>query len=108
VVANRLRGAGMFDTDDLHLFDAFAAQTSVAVQNTRLGHRLRQQAFQDNLTALANRALFMDRLEHALPRRERHDESLAVLFLDLDDFKEINDSLGHMAGDELLARVADR
>ena len=108
VVANRLRGAGMFDTDDLHLFDAFAAQTSVAVQNTRLGHRLRQQAFQDTLTDLANRALFMDRLEHALTRRERHEESLAVLFLDLDDFKEINDSLGHMAGDELLARVADR
>ncbi|HEY6782437.1 MAG TPA: EAL domain-containing protein [Candidatus Dormibacteraeota bacterium] len=108
VVANRLRGAGTFDTDDLHLFDAFAAQTSVAVQNTRLGHRLRQQAFHDTLTDLANRALFMDRLEHALTRRERHDESLAVLFLDLDDFKEINDSLGHMAGDELLARVADR
>ena len=108
VVANRLNGAGSFDTDDLHLFHAFAAQTSVAVQNSRLGHRLRQQAFHDTLTDLANRALFMDRLEHALTRRERHDESLAVLFLDLDDFKEINDSLGHMAGDELLARVADR
>ncbi len=108
VVANRLSDVGTFDTDDLHLFDAFAAQTSVAVQNTRLGQRLRQQAFHDTLTDLANRALFMDRLEHALTRRERHDESLAVMFLDLDDFKEINDSLGHMAGDELLARVADR
>ena len=108
VVANRLSDVGTFDTEDLHLFDAFAAQTSVAVQNTRLGHRLRQQAFHDTLTDLANRALFMDRLEHALTRRERHDESLAVMFLDLDDFKEINDSLGHMAGDELLARVADR
>jgi diguanylate cyclase (GGDEF)-like protein len=108
VVANRLSDVGTFDTDDLHLFDAFAAQTSVAVQNTRLGYRLRQQAFHDTLTDLANRALFMDRLEHALTRRERHDESLAVMFLDLDDFKEINDSLGHMAGDELLARVADR
>jgi diguanylate cyclase (GGDEF)-like protein len=108
VVANRLSDDGTFDNEDLHLFDAFAAQTSVAVQNTRLGHRLRQQAFHDTLTDLANRALFMDRLEHALTRRERHDESLAVMFLDLDDFKEINDSLGHMAGDELLARVADR
>jgi diguanylate cyclase (GGDEF)-like protein len=108
VVANRLSDVGTFDTDDLHLFDAFAAQTSVAVQNTRLGHRLRQQAFHDTLTDLANRALFMDRLEHALTRRERHDEALAVMFLDLDDFKEINDSLGHMAGDELLAMVADR
>jgi diguanylate cyclase (GGDEF)-like protein len=108
IVANRMNGVGTFDNDDLHLFDAFAAQTSVAVQNTRLGHRLRQQAFHDTMTDLANRALFMDRLEHALTRRERHDESLAVMFLDLDDFKEINDSLGHMAGDELLARVADR
>jgi diguanylate cyclase (GGDEF)-like protein len=108
VVANRLSDVGTFDTDDLELFVAFAAQTSVAVQNTRLGHRLRQQAFHDTLTDLANRALFMDRLEHALTRRERHDESLAVMFLDLDDFKEINDSLGHVAGDELLARVADR
>jgi diguanylate cyclase (GGDEF)-like protein len=108
VVANRLSDSGTFDSEDLHLFDAFAAQTSVAVQNTRLGHRLRQQAFHDTLTDLANRALFMDRLEHALTRRERHDESLAVMFLDLDDFKEINDSLGHAAGDELLARVADR
>ncbi len=108
VVANRLSDVGTFDTEDLHLFDAFAAQTSVAVQNTRLGYRLRQQAFHDPITDLANRALFMDRLEHALTRRERHDESLAVMFLDLDDFKEINDSLGHVAGDELLSRVADR
>jgi diguanylate cyclase (GGDEF)-like protein len=108
VVANRLSDVDTFDTDDLQLFDAFAAQTSVAVQNTRLGHRLRQQTLHDPITDLANRALFMDRLEHALTRRERHDESLAVMFLDLDDFKEINDSLGHAAGDELLSKVAER
>ncbi len=108
VVANRLSDVEMFDSDDLRLFDAFAAQTSVAVQNTRLGHRLRVQAFHDTVTDLANRALFMDRLEHALTRRERDNESLAVMFLDLDDFKEINDSLGHVAGDELLMHVAAR
>ena len=108
VVANRLSDVGTFDNDELHLFDAFAAQISAAVQNTRLGNRLHQQAFHDTLTDLANRALFMDRLEHALTRRERREESLAVMFLDLDDFKEINDSLGHMAGDELLASVAER
>ena len=107
IVANRLSDLGTFGGDDLRDFDAYAAQITVAVQNTSLGDRLHRQAFYDTLTGLSNRALFMDRLEHALTRRERHGELLAVIFLDLDNFKEINDSLGHMAGDELLARVAD-
>src|SRR5438132_13181208 len=108
VVGNRLSDVSTFDADDLALFEAFAAQTSVAVQNTRLGHRLKQQAFADPITNLANRALFMDRLEHALTRREHRGELLAVIFLDLDDFKTVNDSLGHAAGDELLCAVGDR
>ena len=115
VVANRHSDAGTFDADDLPLFDAFAAQIGVVVQNTRLGQqntnlgdRLHQQAFHDTVSGLPNRALFMDRLEHALTRRGRQDASLAVMFLDLDDFKTVNDSLGHVAGDELLAKVADR
>ncbi len=68
--------------------------------------QLRHQAFHDALTGLANRALFEDRLRHALAGSLRTRRALAVLFLDVDDFKTINDSLGHRAGDVLLNGVA--
>jgi diguanylate cyclase (GGDEF)-like protein/PAS domain S-box-containing protein len=73
----------------------------------RLEEELSYQAFHDSLTGLANKALFQDRLQHAVARNERTGSHLAVLFLDLDNFKTINDSLGHAAGDEMLGRVAE-
>ena len=70
--------------------------------------RLEHLAFHDPLTDLANRALFRERVENALRARAHEQAPFAVLFLDLDDFKKVNDSLGHTAGDELLAAVAGR
>jgi len=73
-----------------------------------LEDELKRQAFHDSLTGLANRALFADRLQHAISRAERMPTTLAVLFVDLDDFKTVNDSLGHSEGDLLLIAVAER
>jgi diguanylate cyclase (GGDEF)-like protein/PAS domain S-box-containing protein len=73
-----------------------------------LEEQLAHQASHDALTGLANRALFRDRLQHALARGVRHGEPTSILFLDLDDFKTVNDSLGHSAGDEMLVAVGER
>jgi diguanylate cyclase (GGDEF)-like protein/PAS domain S-box-containing protein len=73
-----------------------------------LEEQLAHQAFHDALTGLANRSLFAERVAHAIERGVRRKHLFAVLFIDLDDFKTVNDSLGHAAGDELLVAVADR
>ena len=72
----------------------------------RLEDELEYRAFHDSLTGLANKALFQDRLDHALARIGQTGSHLAVLFIDLDDFKTVNDSLGHGEGDQLLKGVA--
>jgi len=77
-------------------------------ERRQLADELHRRAFRDELTGLANRALFTDRLHHALLRRPDPARDVAVIFIDLDDFKTINDSLGHQAGDALLTQVAAR
>ncbi|GIU86158.1 MAG: hypothetical protein KatS3mg009_0673 [Acidimicrobiia bacterium] len=78
--------------------------TARKVLETELEHK----ALRDDLTGLPNRALFMDRLQHALTRLGRSRSRIAAMFVDLDDFKAVNDGLGHAAGDALLVAVAQR
>ncbi|MGI8776789.1 MAG: EAL domain-containing protein [Acidimicrobiales bacterium] len=77
-------------------------------ERVALETELRNQAWHDGLTGLANRALFTDRVNHAIARQTRVGSSLSVLFLDLDDFKSLNDTMGHAAGDLVLLDVARR
>ncbi|WP_051221909.1 putative bifunctional diguanylate cyclase/phosphodiesterase [Conexibacter woesei] len=70
--------------------------------------QLAHQAFHDPVTGLPNRALFVERVRHALARSRREQRGIGIVFVDLDDFKIINDSLGHAAGDEVLNQVAQR
>jgi diguanylate cyclase (GGDEF)-like protein len=87
---------------------ALTRQLILLDQNRRLLVTVADIALRDSLTGLANRTLFSDRLAHAMQLRLRNAAPVAVLLLDLVDFKRVNDNLGHSAGDELLCDVADR
>jgi diguanylate cyclase (GGDEF)-like protein len=95
----------LFDEPDV---GAIVLNSRDVTDRHALEQELNHQAFHDRLTGLANRALFFDRLSHAMDKGDRGMSPVAVLFLDLDDFKAVNDSFGHPAGDELLVEVAKR
>jgi diguanylate cyclase (GGDEF)-like protein/PAS domain S-box-containing protein len=99
-LATNLTGDGAVEGIVLHTRDV--------TDRKRLERRLQHQASHDTLTGLPNRMLLSDRVEQALARRRRSGAPLAVIFLDLDDFKNVNDSLGHAAGDAMLKEVARR
>ncbi|MEK6776410.1 MAG: EAL domain-containing protein [bacterium] len=79
-----------------------------AIERRKAKEQIRQIAYYDHLTHLPNRVLFLDRFKHAIAHAGRYHRIAAVMFFDLDNFKHINDTLGHSAGDELLKKVADR
>jgi diguanylate cyclase (GGDEF)-like protein len=110
--------ARSFDDRDLRLFRTLATRTTAILENSRmersiarlteLQEQLTHQAYHDSLTDLANRSLFGQQIDQALRRRAEGAASVAVIFLDIDDFKGVNDTLGHAAGDALLVEVAAR
>jgi diguanylate cyclase (GGDEF)-like protein/PAS domain S-box-containing protein len=93
---------------DRELLQFVATQLATVVERKRAEERLRFMAHHDSLTGLTNRSLFYDRLETALRLAGRNEGRLALLYLDLNDFKQINDTEGHEAGDQLLVEMARR
>ncbi|MDP3712538.1 MAG: EAL domain-containing protein [Mycobacteriales bacterium] len=113
-VATR-RAGRVYSASEQEVLTAFAEHVSLALNDAQTVEALQRavqeathQSLHDGLTGLPNRALFLDRLARAREHSDRHGTPLAVLFLDLDDFKVVNDSLGHLVGDQLLSAVADR
>jgi len=108
LVAFDKRGVEKFGVADRRLLDALATIGAGALDNASLVDQIHHQAFHDSLTGLPNRLLFEERLGYAAEQARRNAEPLAVMFVDLDRFKKVNDSLGHGAGNELLCDVAGR
>lgn len=102
-------GIGLAYQDaDLVLLDFPAVQLGAAIERKTMLLRLQQLALYDSLTGLANRTLLLDRLQSALQRASRDEQPLALLYLDLDRFKQVNDNFGHAVGDLLLQQTAQR
>jgi len=97
-----------FTDRDTNLLSAIGNQASVALQRQRLLSKIEHQAYHDSLTKLPNRLKFEEELNEAVNRAKEENERLAVLFIDLDGFKAINDVFSHSVGDELLRSVSDR
>jgi diguanylate cyclase (GGDEF)-like protein/PAS domain S-box-containing protein len=95
-----------FGDEEGSFLQAIANVLAVGFSRLNLEEQMRQQALHDSLTGLANRTLCRDRILHALAVAEREESNAAVLFVDIDNFKRVNDEFGHQQGDEVLASVA--
>jgi diguanylate cyclase (GGDEF)-like protein len=98
----------IFTQDDINFLQAVANTLAVAIEHQQSQEKIRFLAYHDALTQLPNRTLFYDRLQQAILAANRENETLALLILDLDRFKEINDTMGHHIGDLLLKQVGSR
>ena len=96
------------DIDIAERLRGLAGQAAIAMHNARLLEEIRYQALHDSLTGLPNRVLILDRVEQAMARARRDHAEIALLFIDLDGFKDVNDNMGHTVGDDLLRSVASR
>jgi diguanylate cyclase (GGDEF)-like protein/PAS domain S-box-containing protein len=96
------------DDEEISVMRAVANILATAVARRRGEQRIRHEAVHDPLTGLANRTLLRDRLQHALARSQRDGGATGVLFVDLDDFKQVNDAYGHATGDEVLVELGRR
>jgi diguanylate cyclase (GGDEF)-like protein/PAS domain S-box-containing protein len=101
-------GRGHYVPNDKELLQFVSTQVASAIDRKQMHERLTRMAQYDQLTQLPNRQLFLDRLRTALARAQRDFSLLALLFIDLDRFKDVNDTLGHATGDLMLQQVAQR
>lgn len=108
LIVKCLPGPRQYSQAEQDVLHFVAAQVSTAIERVRMQEQLQHMARHDALTGLPNRQLFLDRLDAALARAQRSGDGFALLYLDLDDFKLINDRHGHAAGDQLLCEVAQR
>src|SRR5213078_1547595 len=108
VVSVHPKGSDGFTDEDALFLESVAHVLGAAVARWRAEESARHNALHDPLTGLPNRALFLDRLRHVLAKREPRGPRGAVMFLDIDNFKLVNDSLVHDAGDRLLKSVSMR
>ncbi|MEQ5817182.1 diguanylate cyclase [Marinobacter sp. NFXS11] len=108
LIIERAATATVFNAADQSLLEFIAAQVATVIERKRADENLRFLAHHDGLTGLTNRSLFYDRLETALRSASRNEGRLALLYLDVNEFKKINDTMGHEAGDQLLIEMAQR
>lgn len=106
ILVARSHGLAGFSKDDIRLFDSIAEHLAIALQNAEVFHRTQELSFVDPLTGIYNRRYFEERLSREISRAERYHRPFQLLLIDVDNFKNINDTRGHPFGDYVLQQIA--